>query len=175
MMRSNRRKSAYSGLSRDLGRRKPEWKRRIPRVKGEHILRTGILVALVAVLTQLYPNRQGYEYSILREGTIAQSEIIAPVTFYVIKTEDEYAREVNAALQEVLPVLVLNSALPAEGADETNALFEDIIDLSGSTSPDSIKAQRLKQSHPRIGPISESTLRFLLTQASVKPERLKTL
>ena len=114
------------------------------------------------------------------KAEIAPEEVIAPEAFNVRKNKAEYEQEVAAARREILPVLIFDATLPANQEKAFNAFFENLIDLSGSASPDSA-ILRLKQAHPEIGPISRPTLRFLLNQAAAAPnawkrseQRLKT-
>ncbi len=175
-MRSTRKKPAYGGLTeKDLGSRKPVWKRWkswTPQIKAEQILRASILVVLVGILTLLYPTRRSGEYKDFLEGGIAPAEVIAPEAFNVRKNKAEYEQEVAAARREILPVLIFDATLPAKQEKAFNAFFENLIDLSGSASSDSA-ILRLKQAHPEIRPISRPTLRFLLNQAAADPQRLE--
>lgn len=175
-MRGTRKKPAHSGLTgKDLGSRKPVWKRWkswTPRIRAEQVLRASILVVLVGILTLLYPTRRSGEYQDFVEGGIAPEEVIAPEAFNVRKNKAEYEQEVAAARREILPVLIFDATLPANQEKAFNAFFENLIDLSGSASPDSA-ILRLKQAHPEIGPISRPTLRFLLNKAATAPQRLE--
>ena len=77
-------------------------------------MKTGLMLALVCILTALYPTEQGFEYSAFREGTIAPEEVIAPETFYVSKNEAGYNHEVETVRKEIAPVIDLNTNLFAE-------------------------------------------------------------
>ncbi len=177
-MRGARKKPAYSGLTgRELGSRKAAWKRwdhLIPQIHAEQVLRAGIVVVLVGLLTLLYPTRRSDEYMGFEEGRIAHEEVIAPEAFNVRKNEAEFKQEVIAARRQILPVLIFNAALHTEQEKALDAFFADLINLSGSALPDSAM-HHLKQSHPEIRPISEPTLRFLLNQAAANPEHLRAL
>ena len=175
MMRGIRRRVTYSGLlgsqpaNRSRGKRGKQW------ISGDTVLRAFLFLALVGLLTLFYPTtRQSYEYSAFREGTIAPEEVIAPETFKVLKNKEQYEREVSAVKKETLPVLFYDGLIPTEKQQSLDLMFLDLVHLSSSAVPDSV-LHRLKQIHPEIGPLSESSLRFLFTQAANYPEGLENL
>jgi putative nucleotidyltransferase with HDIG domain len=176
MMRSSRRRANYSGLlGREHGGRNARGKKGKRRISADSVLRGAIFLALVGLLTLFYPaTRQSYEYSAFREGTIAPEEVIAPETFKVRKNKEEYDRDIGAVREETLSVLYYDSLIPTEKEQSLNLLFVDLVHLSSSAVPDSV-LHRLEQIHPEIGPISESSLRFLFTQAANYSDGLQNL
>ncbi len=62
-------------------------------------------VSLVLLIVVLIPRGKSPEFAYLQEGSVAQSKIIAPFDFEVLKTDDELNSERNEAALTVLPVL----------------------------------------------------------------------
>lgn len=179
MMRSLRQLLLFTGLvesdagSGDRGTPSPRRLRLRPRV----LLRVGFMFTLVALLTYFFPiARTDYEHSAFSEGTIAPYEVIAPENFKVLKNEAEYAREVDAARGDVLPVVNLDAEVSADRQRGLEGFLEDLKRLSISAIPDSAVHQ-LQQAHSEIGSVSQTSLRFLINQAANYPagfEKLRT-
>lgn len=146
-----------------------------PALTGDLLWRSATLFALTVLLTMLYPARQTYELSWFLDSTVALEEVIAPENFYVYKSEVDYETELNAARSSVPPVFLLNARVPVERQAAARALLDDIDLVRSSAYPDSVKMERLKANHPEIGPISESTLAYLLDENRVPNDRLDTL
>ena len=176
MMRGIRRRANYSGLlGREPAGRRARGKRSTRWISGDTVLRGFLFLVLVVLLTMFYPTtRHSYEYGAFREGTIAPEEVIAPETFKVLKNDVEYDKDVAQVQRETLPVLFYDGVIPTENEQSLNLLFLDLVHLSSSAVPDSV-LHRLKQIHPEIGSLSESSLRFLFTQAANYPEGLENL
>ncbi|MDA0747092.1 MAG: HDIG domain-containing protein [bacterium] len=174
MMRSGKRRIHYSGLLNRDPRRRATRKFRFSRVRGEDILRAGLLLVLVGMLTALFPaTRQSYEYGAFRQGSIAPEEVIAPETFKVLKNKPEYTSEVETAQSEIPPVVVFAPHLPEERDRSLRLFFQDFTRTS-TTAPDSVLF-RLRQAHPEIGPVSESSLRYLLDRAATDRKTLNQM
>lgn len=179
MMRSLRQLLLLTGLvgsdagNGDRGTSPPHKLRLRPRV----LLRIGLMFTLVALLTYFFPiARTDYEHSAFSEGTIAPYEVIAPENFKVLKNEAEYAREVEAARGDVLPVVILDAGVSDDRQRGLEGFLEDLMRLSISAIPDSAVHQ-LQQAHSEIGSVSQTSLRFLINQAANYPagfERLRT-
>ena len=166
LTRSSRKRSAMS---------KAKFQRRFPLIKGNLLLRIGFLLALTGALSVLYSTKQSTKYDVFREGTIAPEEVIAPEDFRIFKTEAAYQAEVAAVRNQIPPVIAFNETLPGAQQHTLTGLLEDIAALRISALPDSEKVRQLKRSHPAIGPVSESTLRFLLRKSSMVASRLAEL
>lgn len=179
MMRSLRQLLLFTGLvesdagNGDRSTPSPRKLRLRPRV----LLRVGFMFTLVALLTYFFPiARTDYEQSAISEGTIAPYEVIAPENFKVLKNEAEYAREVEAARGDVLPVVNLDAEVSANRQLGLEGFLEDLKRLSISAIPDSAVHQ-LQQAHSEIGSVSQTSLRFLINQAANYPagfEKLRT-
>ena len=63
------------------------------------------LVAAVALLTlALFPPRGGYDVPRVRQGVVAPADVIAPIDFPVLRSEEELQRQREAAALSVPPV-----------------------------------------------------------------------
>ena len=145
---------------------------RIP--KGESAVKLLIFLALTAAVTYLYPSRQSYEYTAFREGTIAPDEIIAPETFYVLKDQETYLRDVAIARKNVLPVVQLKEGMLEQKQQQLASFFTDVQLQISDVVPDSL-LQSLRQTHAAVSPLSESSLRTLISLAQQNPETLSRI
>ncbi len=175
MMRSLRRMLLYTGLA-GAGNGDPD---ALPqpglRQRIRVLLRAGLLLTLVALLTYFFPiARRNNEHNAFSEGTIAPYEVIAPENFKVLKNETEYGREVETARSEVLPVLISNADVSIDRQRALEKFLEDLAAFSVSTDPDSA-VYRLQQAHSEIGSVSQASLRFLINQAANYPTGFENL
>ena len=141
---------------RDRKRQTTKWKQH-----GRQAIRIALVLALLGVLTVLFPTQQQREYSAFREGAIAPDEVIAPTTFPVHKSAEEYGSEVEAVSRQILPVLRYDSAVQQNKQKALSTFLRDTEKHRGRPLTDSL-SNALHLSHPEIGPLSESTLKFLL-------------
>ncbi len=133
-----------------------QWKQR-----GKQAFRIALMLALLGVLTVLFPTQQQYEYSAFREGAIAPDEVIAPEPFPVYKGVEEYQDEVAEVRRQILPVLRYDSTVEKDKLNVFKTFLNDIKKHTGSRPNESL-LQTLRLSHPEIGPLSESTLKYLI-------------
>ena len=133
-----------------------QWKQR-----GKQAFRIALMLALLGVLTVLFPTQQQYEYSAFREGAIAPDEVIAPEPFPVYKGEEEYQGEVTEVRHQILPVLRYDSTVEKSKLDAFKTFLNDTKKHTGSGLSESL-SHALRLSHPEISPLSESTLKYLI-------------
>ena len=149
--------------------------RRGLRLRWRVLLRIGLMFTLIALLTYFFPiARTDYEHEAFSEGTIAPYEVIAPENFKVLKNESEYAREVEIAREDVLPVVILNAEVSTDRQRALDEFLEDLNRVSASAVPDSAVLQ-LQQAHSEIGSVSQVSLRFLINQAINYPTGFEKL
>ncbi|MDZ7368035.1 MAG: HDIG domain-containing protein [candidate division KSB1 bacterium] len=129
--------------------------------------RRQFLIAAAFVLAGmfLFPRGKSFQFADLREGEIYEGEqIIAPFTFSINKTSEEYNRDVRAARESVYPVFVRDDSIEAQ---QLRALADFLAGLEQNLAtllPDSIKLLRLRDffaSQPKFV-MSDEGLRFLL-------------
>lgn len=155
---------------RNRKRQPIRWKQR-----GRQVLRVALVFALLGVLTVLFPTQQQHEYSAFREGAIAPDEVIAPTTFPVHKSAATYQSEVETARRQVLPILRYDDAVQQNMQKALSTFLRDTEKHRSQTLTDSL-SNALHLSHPEIGPLSESTLQFLVPQSRRRsPARRKLI
>ncbi len=78
----------------------------------------GILF-LCLILTAIYPSGKSYQFADLKEGRVyIGPEIIAPFTFPINKSEEEYAADMKKARESVPPVFYYNTDIAENNQDE---------------------------------------------------------
>ncbi|MDZ7290976.1 MAG: HDIG domain-containing protein [candidate division KSB1 bacterium] len=125
-----------------------------------------VFIAVLFVLTGvlLFPVGKSFQFADLREGEIYEGdEIIAPFTFSIDKTPEEYQRDVRIAQESVYPVFVRNDSIEMR---QRQALGEFLAALEQNIEalvPDSMKIRRLQELFAAQSKliISEEGLRFL--------------
>lgn len=148
---------------------KQQWKQR-----GKQAFRIALMLALLGVLTVLFPTQQQYEYSAFREGAIAPNEVIASESFPVYKSEEEYQDEVTEVRRQILPVLRYDSTVPQSKLNAFKTFLNDIKKHTGSPLSEPL-SHELRLSHPEIGPLSESTLKYLIPVSRRRSSSRSTL
>jgi putative nucleotidyltransferase with HDIG domain len=134
-----------------------------PRARGQFLIAAAFVLAGVF----LFPAGKSFQFADLREGEIYEGEqIIAPFTFSINKTPEEYNRDVLAARESVYPVFVRDDSVEAQ---QLRALADFLAGLERNLAtllPDSIPAVagRLRDffaAQPKFV-MSNEGLRFLL-------------
>ncbi len=123
-----------------------QWKQR-----GKQAFRIVLMLALLGVLTVLFPTQRQYEYSAFREGAIAPDEVIASESFSVYKSEEVYQDEVAEARRQILPILRYDSTVQQSKLNAYKTFLNDLKKHTGSRVSESL-SQELRLSHPEISP-----------------------
>jgi membrane-associated HD superfamily phosphohydrolase len=101
----------------------------------------------------------------LREGEIYDGEqIIAPFTFSIDKTPEEYNRDVRLARESVYPVFVRDDSTEAQGLRALDSFLASVEQNIEALVPDSMKMRRLRDvfaTQPKLV-ISDEGLSFLV-------------
>ncbi|NQT25514.1 HDIG domain-containing protein [candidate division KSB1 bacterium] len=63
-----------------------------------------IAVALITILVFLLPSGQSLQFADLKEGSISPRRIVAPFSFEILKTREEYSRDRELAVRNLYPV-----------------------------------------------------------------------
>jgi cyclic-di-AMP phosphodiesterase PgpH len=72
-----------------------------------YITEVALAILMAFIISLMFPRGQSYKFSGLKEGQIYTGEkIIAPFTYAINKTEEEYKRDQSQARKEVLPVFI---------------------------------------------------------------------
>lgn len=91
-----------------------------PTAPRDLALRLALIVALGLLTLTLFPPRGADEVPRIRTGVVAPDDVIAPIDFPVLRTEDELARQREIAALSVPPVYRMNPA----AADSAEARVE---------------------------------------------------
>jgi len=126
-----------------------------------------IAAAFVLAGVFLFPRGKSFQFADLREGEVYEGEqIIAPFTFSINKTPEEYNRDVRAARESVYPVFVRDDSVEALQMRALAIFLAGLEQNRETLLPDSIPAVagRLRDffaSQPKFV-LSDEGLRFLL-------------
>jgi len=135
-----------------------------------------IAVAFVLVGMFFFPTGKSYQFADLREGEIYEGEqIIAPFTFSIDKTPDEYERDKRAARESVPPVFVRVDSVEARQLQALANFLAGLEQNVEALAPDSLKLRRLREvlaAQPQLV-LSEEGLRFLVNGFFRGPQFLK--
>jgi len=130
-----------------------------------HRLQILIVAVFVSTGIFLFPSGKSFQSADLREGEIYEGEeIIAPFTFSINKTSEEYERDKRQAREGVFPIFVHDDSLEAQQLRALSAFLASVAQNLEALVPDSLKARRLREffaARPHLV-ISEQGLQFLL-------------
>ena len=124
-----------------------------------------IAAAFVLASMFLFPAGKSFQFADLREGEIYEGEqIIAPFTFSIDKTSEEYNRDLRAARESVPPVFARDDSVEARQIGALKNFLAGIEQNIEALVPDSMKLRRLRDSFVSGPPIviSDEGWRFLL-------------
>jgi putative nucleotidyltransferase with HDIG domain len=80
----------------------------------------------VVVLSLLFPRAHFLQFTDLKEGRISPRRVVAPFDFEILKTSDDYARDRDAAVRDLLPVFVRDAAVALRLSRRVDAAFDDL-------------------------------------------------
>jgi hypothetical protein len=124
-----------------------------------------IALGFVLAGALLFPAGKSFQFADLREGEIYEGEqIIAPFTFSIDKTPEEYNRDVRSARESVYPVFVRDDSVEARQLRALENFLASIEQNIEALVPDSMKIHRLRDffaAQPQMV-ISDEGLRLLL-------------
>jgi cyclic-di-AMP phosphodiesterase PgpH len=90
----------------------------------------GIGVLLAIILTLLYPQGKSFQFTDLKEGKVyVGPEIIAPFTFPVNKSDQEYNQDILDARQNVAPVFQRDENLANSSIQNLDDFLENLLAL----------------------------------------------
>ncbi|MFQ5822725.1 MAG: HD family phosphohydrolase [bacterium] len=101
----------------------------------------------------------------LKEGDVyTDEEVIAPFTFFINKSEEEYNRDKKIAAEKVPPIFVRKDSIEIEAIEKLDQLIQKIDEIRNSVYSDSIKIRRIKEVLNDYSIIIEQeNIAFLLT------------
>lgn len=154
------------------------WKSQI--LHWKYLPQTLIALSLVLLVTLLFPRGKSFKFADLKQGDVyVGREIIAPFTFSVKKTSEEYEADVQAARERVLPVFVRVDSVAQRQLRRIENFFVALDSIAMSGQPDSAKIDRATDLLNRYGIVtSAAEVRRLVTGAGAssldakKPTRI---
>ncbi len=128
------------------GRRTPWSDKAIRRVQ------LGVAAATVLAITLMFPGPSSVDTFNLREGDVYIGEqIIAPFTFAINKSAQEYAQDVEAAKRRVPPVFVRHVAIGQQLLASLNSFLEQLIAIWSTPLPPAEKVDSVAVLCRRFG------------------------
>lgn len=102
-------------------------------------------LAIVTVTTFMFPHVKTFQFANLKEGDVyIGDEIIAPFTFFINKSEEEYNRDIKIATEKVPPVFIRVDSIEKNSLNNLEQFFQSINEIRDSVSHDSIKVRALR-------------------------------
>lgn len=126
-------------------------------------------IILIFIIALMLPRGKSYQYTDLKEKEVyVGEEIIAPFTFAINKTEDEYKRDLQRAEDGVLPVFIKNDTIRDYQLDLLRAFFDSTQIIRGEKTNYHRKVQELTQLLQKNGIeySDENLLQFLVGSTS---------
>jgi hypothetical protein len=103
-------------------------------------------IAIVALATLMFPHQQTYQFANLKERDVyVGDEVIAPFTFLINKSDEEYNNDKKAAAEKVPWVFVRVDSLHSNAIARFEDFLRSVDAIRASISPDSIKVRRLRE------------------------------
>lgn len=127
-----------------------------------------IMILFCIAAVGMFPHGESFQFADLREGDIYVGEqIIAPFTFSINKSPEEYNRDLKEAREKVNPVFVRNDSTAILQLQQLRSLFTAIEPTLQSLLPDSLKLRYLREQfiNQKIV-ISNESLHSLLQMSS---------
>ncbi len=122
-----------SGPGRALLDRLAAWRPSDDPTSARDLVLRFALVGAVALLTiALFPPRGGSDVPLIRQGVVAPEDVLAPMDFPVLRSEEELARQREVAALSVPPVYRVNPA----AADSAIARIQRYLARAGSIAED---------------------------------------
>jgi len=90
---------------------------------GLHVL---IILILTVILIFMFPTDTSLEFADLKEGNISNRRIVAPFSFEILKTEEEYSRDCEIAKQKVHPVFIYQSEKISDVLRNIDQFFDQV-------------------------------------------------
>jgi hypothetical protein len=117
----------------------------------------------------MFPRWESFQFADLREGEVYTGEqIIAPFTFSINKTPEEYDRDVKEARARVHPVFVRSDSMMQRQLQQLADFFTSIDPVLKSSASDTVKAIQLREQFINHEIIASNESIQSLTQLSVR-------
>jgi len=104
----------------------------------------GILLIMFIVL--LFPRGKSYEFGDLKEGDVyIGDEVIAPFTFPINKSEEDYNRDIEEAKKRIYPVFVRNDSIAEYKISLLKNFFLALKDIRDTSKTESVEIEAVSQ------------------------------
>jgi len=89
-------------------------------------IRLSIALGLLVLLVLMFPRGKAPQFADLKEGSISARRIVAPFSYEILKTSEEYNQDLEQARQRVLPVYHRQERAFQETSAQVDAFFREI-------------------------------------------------
>ena len=105
-----------------------------------------ITVLVIFIITLMLPKGKSYKYTDLKEKEVYLGEqIIAPFTFAINKTDEEYKKDLQRAEDEVLPAFAKKDSICDHQLSLIDAFFDSVEQIKNRTAKPTLQTQELNQ------------------------------
>lgn len=138
-----------------------------------HSVKILLICSLALIITFLFPRGKSFEFADLKEGQVyVGEEIIAPFTFPVLKSQDEYQKDVVEAQTSIIPVFQRSDSIPKEQL-KNMTLFMDRLKLLLKAKTTNL--ENLKELFSGVKIVYSDTDLLLLLNGFQSPENVDTV
>lgn len=130
-------------------------------------MRLMIPILLGIALTFLFPRGQSLQYSDLTTGSISPRRIVAPFSFEILKTREEYQKDRDEAIQNINPIFERDEQETRRMADRLEAFFQSISMMRRKSARMSAQIDSLKVQFPILSLTSEDWRTLLSPEGSL--------
>jgi len=135
----------------------------------DYLYKGAMILSIILVITVLYPLESMYiPPELPREGEIAQEDIVAPFTFYILKASDELEKDKKIALSRLSGVLDLHPAVPDTIMSSVEEFFSKVDSLRSSTQNLKFKKEKISLTYSHL---SSETIDLLSQSKSLQELR----
>ncbi len=117
----------------------------------DYLYKGALILSILVVISILYRLESMYiPPELPREAEIAQEDIVAPFTFYILKASDELEKDEKIALSELSGVLDLDPTLPDTLLVSVEEFFANVDSLSLSTQNLKFRKEKVSLAYPHL-------------------------
>ncbi len=103
-----------------------------------------VLISLIFLISLMLPRGKSYKYTDLKEGEVyVGEEIIAPFTFAINKTENEYKRDLKRAQDEVFSVFVRSDSICEYHLEKIKTFFDSLEAIASHKTQSVLKIKEI--------------------------------
>jgi len=143
-------------------------------LKGKYVFHVLLGLVTLFAIVALFPHEQSYEFADIKEGEIYVGEqIVAPFTFSINKTPEEYDHDVETAKKSVTPIFVRSDSVSEKSLAEISLLLAQIDTALQTLTVDSVKKNQLKEILKSKNIIASQEILNFLESRPLQPSRSK--